>query len=326
VTPGTSAVDGFYAFASDSATFNTAANTLSESPPASPPYVLPSLDDFERAAAEALLNPNPAVEREIFESAFEDDSREPAKQQRSSRGKSAASGQTVTFVNDKGDPVTFVNELGHRVTSDAGPANPAPKAAALEARSQTRRTGSGSLSVNATVKRAKGRRSARTTVGRAVLKNAAEIELIGASFLLLIDHRIELLRQVPRNSDQARAADEAMIAEYEDLRRRVEAFLGATSQFAAKKAPETSVVAKADSLSAGVRDCWSRHHVQFCNGVLDRALKSVDIALFSTGVAICTLAGADANPAVAVPGAMVGGRAVADVIKAFAKRPHTKSE
>ncbi len=44
------------------------------------------------------------------------------------------------------------------------------------------------------------------------------------------------------------------LREYEDLKGRVEAFLGAKSQFTAKKAVETSVVQKTNSLATGIRD------------------------------------------------------------------------
>src|SRR6266566_18053 len=68
-------------------------------------------DDFAEAAAEAVLNPDPAVEREIFEYGVKKDIEPPA------------AGQAVTFVNDKGEPVTFVNDEGEPVTwtADAQP-------------------------------------------------------------------------------------------------------------------------------------------------------------------------------------------------------------
>ncbi len=324
VTPGTSVVDGFDASASDSTAFDTAANALSESPPASPPYVLPSQDDFERAAAEALLNPNPAVEREIFESAFEDDSRKPAKRQRSSQSKKAPSGQEVTFANDKAESVTFVNDLGHPVTFDSAPPAPAPEAVALEARSLMTESGAFSVSglpVDLTVKRVKGRRSARTTVGRSVLKNAAQIELTGASLVLQIDQRLESLRQERErlNSEESQAAVDAAISDWDDLRRRVEAFLETTSKFVAAQTTEATVNQKTLSLTEGVRAWWSKRHVQICDKVFDKALAVSDVGLFGTVLGLCFWVGAEPNLSVAIPGAWFGGKPVVEVIKVFAK-------
>jgi hypothetical protein len=74
------------------------------------------------------------------------------------------------------------------------------------------------IAANDDVKAAKAWPRARSKVGRAVLKNAAEIELIGASFIALIDSRIEELEQKRPNSDEAKAAVDTEIADYKDLR------------------------------------------------------------------------------------------------------------
>lgn len=66
----------------------------------------------------------------------------------------------------------------------------------------------------ASVKKAKSRR-ARTKVGRSVLENAADIELIGASFIALIDRRIEELEQRRPNSDDSKAANDSKIAKFQ---------------------------------------------------------------------------------------------------------------
>jgi hypothetical protein len=164
---------------------------------------------------------------------------------------------------------------------------------------------------------------ARTTIGKAVLTNRPQIELVGASFLVLIDERLETLRQGRPNSREARAATDAAIADLEDLKRRVEAFLGAAAQFSVSEAKEKAVVENTNWLTAGIRDWWSKRHVQACDKAFDKALKAIDVgALFGIGVAICSLAGADPNLGVAISGAMVGGKHVVDVIKALAKGDH----
>src|SRR6266446_639536 len=66
------------------------------SPPDGPP-----IDAFAQAANDAALNPDPAVERDIFESALRDESETPA---------SGATTSEVRWYNDSGQHVRFVNE------------------------------------------------------------------------------------------------------------------------------------------------------------------------------------------------------------------------
>jgi hypothetical protein len=141
--------------------------------------------------------------------------------------------------------------------------------------------------------------------------------------LVLIDDRLETLRQTPPNSDEAMAATKAAIADLEDLKCRVEAFLGTAAQFALSKAKEKAVVENANSLAVGIRDWWSKRHVQALDKAFDKALKAIDVGpLFGMGVGICLLAGANPNLGVAISGAMVGGKYVVDMIKALHRSPY----
>src|SRR5258708_3433359 len=114
-------------------------------------YLVPSPDAFEQAAAEAALNPDPAVEREIFESAFKepppvstwsggmhDDAnrvvQDIATHQRNfvaaigtgpigsppvllqEAGKVASDPNVINWVNNHGEPVTFVNDKREPIT------------------------------------------------------------------------------------------------------------------------------------------------------------------------------------------------------------------
>jgi hypothetical protein len=197
-------------------------------------------------------------------------------------------------------------------TSHNTPATPAPETVQLEARSQL--AGNGRISAEAAIKKtAKARRSPRTTVGKSVIKNDADIELIGKSFIALIDSRIEELGQQRPNSDERRTAVESEIANYADLKRRVEAFLGAASQFSAKKVKETAVVNATTSFAEGIGNWWTKRHVQICD-------QAFQLGLFGIGVTICSLAGAGGMLSAAIPGAMLGGKPVADVVNACLKR------
>jgi hypothetical protein len=104
--------------------------------------------------------------------------------------------------------------------------------------------------------------------------------------------------------------------DWSDLKRKVEAFLESVSQFAAKQTGESAVTEKTYSLVDGVRDWWSRRHVQICDKLFDKALQASDVALFGTVLGLCGLAGVEPNLTVAISGTWFGGKGVADVIKA----------
>ena len=198
---------------------------------------------------------------------------------------------------------------------------PAPHVVALEARSSAGRfSGRASLTMTVTPgpKAVKARSAARTKIGKAVLKNSAEIDLIGVSVIALMDGKIESLRQEQErlNSEESRAAIDRAILDWEDLKRKVEAFLETASQFAAKKAHESAVTEKTYSLAEGIRAWWSKRHVEVCDKLFDKALQASDVALFGTVLGLCGLAGVEPNFTVAISGTWFGGKGVADVIKA----------
>lgn len=171
---------------------------------------------------------------------------------------------------------------------------PLPLAATLSAQS--------SLIANATVQKA--RAPARSEIGKAVLQNIDAIELAGLSFLALIKERLEALKQERLNTDEANQ----QIADLDDLKRRVEEFLGAATQFKADEALERTVVAARFSLANGLNNIWEKRHLQIA-----------DVGLFGIAVLICQMA----DPlSVAVAGTVVGGKTVADAIKAAMKRDH----
>jgi hypothetical protein len=142
----------------------------------------------------------------------------------------------------------------------------------------------------------------RTVVGKAVVLNFADIELLGWAFVGLLHERIETLKAALPNSDEAKA----QIEELEDLKRRVEAFLNSASQFVTDKADEQAVVTTHLSFVDGLKNIWTRRHLQIA-----------DMTLFGIGVAICQMA---APMSVAVSGALVGGKTVVDAIKAALNR------
>jgi len=119
ITTGVSGQVASTAF--DTATFDNGTfdgpldtNALREPVPVSPPYVEPSQprDDFARAAAEAALNPDPAVEREIFEYG--------GKKEIESLEAGGATAGEVRWINDAGQQVTFSNDKGEATLHGRG--------------------------------------------------------------------------------------------------------------------------------------------------------------------------------------------------------------
>jgi hypothetical protein len=271
----------------DAAAFDTppASNAPQNDPPASPPYETAGFDAMARHEEEGLIAPRP-VPPVLSKVALEG---------RMTLGR--GSGGPSPPTNSPHTPPTFPVETSTGGALEIG----APEIGTPKLRE----------------KKATRRPRARTAIGKAVLNSRVEIDWAAASFLFLIEERIETLRQERPNSEEAKGAVDAAIAELEDLKRRVEAFLGASTQFAANKAKEKAVVETTNSLAAGIADWWSKRHVQICD-------KAFDIGLFGIGVTTCLLAGAGGVLAVAIPGAMVGGKPVVEVFKAWARRPHQK--
>jgi hypothetical protein len=155
-----------------------------------------------------------------------------------------------------------------------------------------------------------------------MIRNRAEIDLLGAFFLRSINERLESLRRERSNSDEAAAE----IADYEDLKQRIEVFLDSATRFANKKATEKSAAKAATSFADGISNWWSRRHVEICDGVFDNTRKALDIALLGLGVNICLQAGAGGALAVAIPGVILGGKPVLEAIKAICNKSNGKDK
>jgi hypothetical protein len=74
-----------------------------------------------------------------------------------------------------------------------------------------------------------------------------------------VDSKIESLLEHRPNYDEAKAEIAREIADCEDLKRRVEAFLGIASEFSAKPAKEAAVVGATTSIAEGMSGWWSKN-------------------------------------------------------------------
>jgi len=126
-----------------------------------------------------------------------------------------------------------------------------------------------------------------TTVGQAVLNNLDQIEFVGRLFVLLLEEKI---RQIN---------DEDSIAELEDLKQRIEKFLGAASQLVTAEAPE-KIEAK---LLEARRNVWAKRYVT----MVDVGLAAMLATVFHLTDPVSTIAAA----------IIVGGRPAAEVLKAY---------
>jgi hypothetical protein len=154
--------------------------------------------------------------------------------------------------------------------------------------------------------------TARTKIGAAVLQNEDAINLLAASFLSFIEDKLSTLQQTPPNSEEAKAILAQEIADYEDLKRRIEAFLTAAALYSANHDTETAVVESTVSFAEGLSNWWTKKHIQICD-------KAYDVGLFTLGAGVCWLAGAGGELAAIVPGVLVGGKPVVEVLKAWSK-------
>ncbi len=147
-------------------------------------------------------------------------------------------------------------------------------------------------------------RKAQTKVGIAFLQNSTTVVLSLAGLLLQIDERLVSLREQRWNSDEQKALRDEAIANYEDLKEKVEAVLDVATQFLTASAPEANLVEKTTSFAATLSNIWAKRH-----------LRAFDVGLFLSGAGICHLLGTDPNLAAGICGGLVGGSRMVDLIK-----------
>jgi hypothetical protein len=140
------------------------------------------------------------------------------------------------------------------------------------------------------------RRASTTVIVTAVRTNQLALQLAAISLLASLDAKLEQLRDERSNSEDP--------AQYEDLKRRVEDFLAASSSN-----DEAPVVTTTLSLADGLRNWWTKDHLSICN-------KTLNIGLFAAGLGICGLAGALGTASVVTVGTLIGGKDIPSALEA----------
>jgi hypothetical protein len=231
----------------------------------------PTRDEFAEAAAEALWNPDPAVEQEIFEYGVND---------------------LPADVLSRAEAALLINK-GEDAQPGVG-ATFRPE---------------GKVTVNAQTIGRKSRRL-RSAVGRSVRANGVTIILSVASLVLLIDEKLASLRDERRNDQDALAE---AIAHYESLKRDLEALRDVAIEVRQGTADDKTVTKATSTFSECIRKWWNKRHDEICT-------KAYDATLFISCVSLCSLAGCGGATAVAVSGALIGGKPVVNALKTLPKR------
>jgi hypothetical protein len=152
----------------------------------------------------------------------------------------------------------------------------------------------------------------RTSVSKSTRTNRVAIILSTSSVVLLIDEKLASLRDERPNDLDAQAARNDAILHYESLKQDVNALREMVLQL--DNATKRSVESTANRFVRGIQSWWDKRHQKICD-------KAFDAAIFMSCVGLCSLVGSGGTLAVAVSGALIGGKTVVEAIKAIPKRP-----
>lgn len=144
---------------------------------------------------------------------------------------------------------------------------------------------------------------ATTRIGQAVEANEKEINLAISGLILQIDEKLEWLGNERPNSDEGRAKIADEISDLERMKNELQRIRELAAQFRKGKAPEKEVVKATKTFSDDIQQWWDKGH----NSLLTTAAKS---ALFVSSVGVLALMKADNPIAIAVAGALIGGKTI----------------
>jgi PAS domain-containing protein len=161
--------------------------------------------------------------------------------------------------------------------------------------------------------KAKQAGKARTRIGKAVEANEKGIQLAIAALILQIEDKLEGLGNEWPNSDEAIAARESRISEYERMRGELENIRQAVIQFIKGKEKEASVVKSVTTFQDGVKNWWNKGHEK----ILSTTFES---SLFVGATSVLHLLNADSAVALAVAGTLIGGETVVKGLKALPRK------
>jgi hypothetical protein len=154
--------------------------------------------------------------------------------------------------------------------------------------------------------------TARTIVGKAVQANEKEITLAISGLILQVDEKLEKLRDERPNSDHAKAKAAEEASDLERMKAELERIRQLVAAFAKGKAPEKEVVKSVKTFRDDLQGWWDKSH----DSLLTTTAKS---ALFVSSAGVLALMGANTPAALAIVGALIGGK-VLKTIKKVSKK------
>ncbi|MGX1171273.1 hypothetical protein AB7M16_007539 [Bradyrhizobium sp. USDA 372] len=157
------------------------------------------------------------------------------------------------------------------------------------------------------------RPSARTPVGRALALNADELKTAATTSLLLIEDRLDVLTSERPNSPEGKAQRQQEIESLTTLKDQLIVIRDLPDQVKKGAVSEGQANKSVKSVMEAVREYWNKNSETICG-------RAVTIALFTSTVLVCKLAGASGDFTIAVSAAMAGGKTVMDGLKGIAHK------
>ncbi|WP_453965953.1 hypothetical protein [Bradyrhizobium elkanii] len=154
---------------------------------------------------------------------------------------------------------------------------------------------------------------ARTRVVKALIANADELQTATATSLALVEDRIAVLSQERPNSDQSIAQRDNELKALTQMKGQLETIRNLPGELKKGQVSEKDANKSIKSFSDGVREYWNANSEVICG-------KAVNIALFTSTVLVCKLAGASGDLTIAVSAAVAGGKTVMDGLKGIMRR------
>jgi hypothetical protein len=149
-------------------------------------------------------------------------------------------------------------------------------------------------------------------VRTSVRTNKDQIIIAAESLSRAIDEKLDHLNRQKPNSDEAIADRDKAISDYESLKAQVKALQDDISKFKRAEISESKAVVAATTFGSTVDNWWQKDHCR----VLSRA---ADFGLIMSVVGMVSLIGVQAQIPMLCASAIVGGKPVVEVLKAYFK-------
>lgn len=150
--------------------------------------------------------------------------------------------------------------------------------------------------------------TALTKTGRAIKANEKEITLAISGLILQIADKLDKMRDERPNSDEAKARAAEEISELEKMKAELERIWELVAAFTKGKASEKEVVKSVKTFRDDLQGWWEKSH----DSLLTTTAKS---ALFVSSAGVLALMGANTPMALAVAGAIIGGKVIKKIGK-----------